>query len=206
VNCIVCKGPMKPLFSGSFCPNDCDRRGAAPPTPKVWPKRWADIGCQFQPANIQTPQGRLTPNKCGDKIVQLTEVILNGFHIDGRVVCASGHNVWRDDVFLPGCGITQDEISELVPGVKITVGKSSVSTSVFTTSIGGWTVAPANTPQAPVQLDPNGKPITYPNPATPGVGGNAPGNWVPSPNGPVWQPDPPPVTTTQPGWNGTFSI
>ena len=23
--CDVCKGPMKPLFTGHFCPNDCDR-------------------------------------------------------------------------------------------------------------------------------------------------------------------------------------
>jgi hypothetical protein len=186
VNCIVCKGPMKPLFSGSFCPNDCDRRGAAPPAPKVWPKRWADIGCQHQPAPIQTPQGRLTPNKCGDKIVQLTEVILNGFHIDGRVVCASGHNVWRDDVFLPGCGITQDEISELVPGVKITMGNQTPS-NFTTAALKGWISTPAGIPVA-----------------TPGVGGNSPGNWVQSPTDPTvifWQPDPPPA---QPG--GVFPI
>ena len=26
MNCPVCKGPMKPLFNGLFCPRDCDRR------------------------------------------------------------------------------------------------------------------------------------------------------------------------------------
>ena len=30
MNCDVCKGPMKPLFTGHFCPNDCDRPGAKP--------------------------------------------------------------------------------------------------------------------------------------------------------------------------------
>lgn len=29
-NCPTCSGPMVPLFTGSFCPKDCDRR---PPVP-----------------------------------------------------------------------------------------------------------------------------------------------------------------------------
>jgi hypothetical protein len=195
VNCIVCKGPMKPLFSGSFCPNDCDRKGVAPPAPKVWPKRWMDIGCQYQPKSIKTPQGILTPNKCGDKIVQLTEVLIDGKYYDGSVECASGHNTYYCDVFLYDCGITEEEILKLVPGVKVTVNKRPVFKPLSAvTPAGGWTTAPANTPHAPIQLDPNGKPITYPNPATPGVGGNAPGKWIQSPTDPltiVWQPDSP---------------
>ena len=34
MNCDVCKGPMKPLFTGHFCPNDCDRPKAQAPAPK----------------------------------------------------------------------------------------------------------------------------------------------------------------------------
>lgn len=26
MRCPVCKGPMKPLFNGLYCPNDCDRK------------------------------------------------------------------------------------------------------------------------------------------------------------------------------------
>lgn len=31
MNCQYCKTQMKPLFSGFFCPNDCDRKCQRPP-------------------------------------------------------------------------------------------------------------------------------------------------------------------------------
>lgn len=37
MNCPTCSTPMKPLFSGEFCPNDCDRTSA-----KVKEESWKD--------------------------------------------------------------------------------------------------------------------------------------------------------------------
>lgn len=42
-SCQFCKTEMKLLFNGYYCPQDCDRRGAPPPTPVSQETDWTRL-------------------------------------------------------------------------------------------------------------------------------------------------------------------
>lgn len=74
--CPVCKGPMKPLFTGSYCPKDCDRPGAKLATISkeiekdqvlaAQPRIWSSFGGWGMVGPTTTARIALADDECRD--------------------------------------------------------------------------------------------------------------------------------------------